>query len=227
LEHCKFGHPIDDDRIKKYEMMCHYLIRRHFPGLIFPKLFEYEDVMNACRYEIYQAFKRLDPQKVASGVPAEKKRKIAEKAQDPEGAFQKAEKHVVYWQLDFFLKRLKWNYGINTASKKRKASTVSLEGYLVSKEAPDATDLVAGIQSIISDPERETAEALKKSLSWILRYRGPEKVRAFYSKMSREHQELVREHLFSLVNGKEAKGFSIAPVVTEHSPDGFFSQFIG
>ena len=217
LPTCGLGRPITDKRIELYSDMIHFLIHKHFPALIFPAIFEYEDIVNQSRLEVFKAIKKLDPVKALECYikdPIKRAKKLAEKAADPEKAYASAEKNLVFWAIDNHLKRVKWNYGHRTASKKRRGVTLSIEAFLINRENGDRTKrFTDGIgycepnftslsESCLSPAKKQDAQALCESLMWIFRYRGAAKAKNFFQAMSKKHRELVTGHLHHLIDQK-------------------------
>jgi hypothetical protein len=60
---CKAGRPIDNERIQKYEPMCHYMVREFLPALaLFEASMDYDDLINQCKLEVFMALKnKFDP----------------------------------------------------------------------------------------------------------------------------------------------------------------------
>ena len=58
----KGGKIIDNNRIMKYEKLCHFMIRKYLPALaLFEASMSYDDLLNQCRYEVMMALRNYDP----------------------------------------------------------------------------------------------------------------------------------------------------------------------
>lgn len=137
---CKGGKPIDNERILKYENMCHFLVQKFLPArALYEASMDYDDLINQCRYEVMRALMNFDPKiavksfrnkkaldengepiilKFKKGkpvfkmVPDEDLREKEEqrKALNPELAKTKAEESLVYGRLKNYLRRTRWKY---------------------------------------------------------------------------------------------------------------------
>ena len=222
---CGLGRPITSERIAKYEKMIHFLIHRHFPSLVFPSMFDYDDMTNQCREQIFAAFKKLDPQKALScriSNPIRNAAKLAEKQADPEKAFRQAEKNLVYWAIDNHLRRVKYAYGSRTAHKKRRGHTVSLETMLSNGQAVGLSTSESGLfnelsQSALSSAQEQNTQALISSLLWFMRFRGPAKAKTYFEKMPEAHKLLVVERLRFVADRSSAP--SLVTRFVESAPD--------
>jgi hypothetical protein len=203
---CKLGRPIDDARILKHEKLYHHLVRKHISGLNYlPGSMAYEDLINACRYEAYLAIQAMDPELALTSKiknDARRQQKLAEKRANPEKAFEQAERNLIYWRIDNYLKRLKWNHGMLTAPLKRRGVTVSLESVATAWGFADASDpdaeaiiSIRASLSRLSETERHNIHARYEMLLWCLERGGRERVQRYLSRLS----DRDREHLLEYV----------------------------
>lgn len=203
MEYCGAGKPIDDTRIKQYEPLCRYLIQFHFSSFPYPSHLTQDDVLNLCRYEVIGALKKFDPAKaIGSNMRDQKRRewKLKQKALNPEKAMAQAEKNVVYWRIDFFLKRLKYRHGYKTASKKRQVRTVSIQ-YLGDKSAEiaplhDTTDDFVEDSMMAAMPRRkkERLELLYRRMLSTMRS-GKGKAKELFDSVPKSIQPALSEYI--------------------------------
>lgn len=204
MDYCGLGKPIDEARIRKHESLCGFLISRHFAAAYLPKQFTRDDLMNGCRYEVVRALKKLDREKALGSTlkdEVRRRQKLAQKAKDPERALEQAEKNVVYWQIDNYLKRMKWRHGLKTGPKKQQAKHVSYE--LLCTEFHEhltttrpGMDLATEVSHRILAPAvRQSVEALYGQLLWLHRYRGAEAARQFVAAVPENYRESLEDYI--------------------------------
>jgi hypothetical protein len=116
---CKAGIDIDDARIKKYEPMCHYMVRKFLPALaLFEASMDYEDLINQCRQEVFMALKnKFDPELAMTSTikdPEKRKAQLAKKRANPEAALAQAEKSIVFGRLQNYLRRTRHKFHPDT-----------------------------------------------------------------------------------------------------------------
>ena len=215
---CKLGRPIDNARINKYEMLCHYLIRKHFPSHAFPSLFDYDDVLNQCRLEVFKAIKKLDPKKALDSYlkdPVKRAAKIAEKEANPEKAYQIAEKNLAYWQVDNHLKRMKWNHGIKTAPEKRRGKTYSLEALFQNNSFGFVEDVnFAKISNrLLTKEQQAIVKALFSTLVESERTKGAASAKKLFGKLSKTNQELLLEYIEFRISSEKNDSQLFSPFI--------------
>lgn len=103
---CKGGKPIDEDRVRKYEALCHKMANKYCPRQsLFEAAFDYEDLINQCRMEVFLALLNgFDPVKAMGGANVEWK------SQNREEALNKAEYNIVFGRLKNYFRRTLWRY---------------------------------------------------------------------------------------------------------------------
>jgi hypothetical protein len=229
---CMRGLPIDNERLADFEQMCHYLVRRHFPTLSFPSGMTYEDLVNACRYEVVIALKKVDPEKaLTSNIedPDLREQKIAEKLADPIKALAQAEKNISYWQIDNFLKRLKWNHGVRTAAKKRRIQTISWEN-LVRTEPDNLSvggeiDLSKVYFDSISNSVRAELQDTVNHMVWLNKFRGASTMKRYLSGLSEPRREVLLEYLQHVV-AQQNIASPLLPAILTAEPDEDLGAYI-
>jgi hypothetical protein len=197
---CGRGIPIDNARILKYEPMCAQLIRTHFPSGRFPEYFDFDDLMNLCRMEVVKALKKVNPERAMTcniEDPAARAKKLAEKLADPEKTLQQAEKNVVYWGIEYLLRRFIHDRGYETGAKKRRGTVIYLDGLFEDYrgEVADASQ-EAGGDCFRSD--RDAGYLCDELLRLADDAKWRTNVRRFVEKLSGRQLRLVRERLRDL-----------------------------
>lgn len=112
---CKAGKPITEERIWKYENMCHFMIRKFLPAnALYEAAMTYDDLINQCRMEVFLALlDGFDPIKAMSSKiedPELRNKAIQKKLLNPEITLEKAEISIVYGRLQNYLRRTTWRF---------------------------------------------------------------------------------------------------------------------
>lgn len=112
---CKAGWPITEDRISKYEKMCHFMVRKFLPAnALFEAAMTYEDLINQCRMEVFLALlDGFDPEKAMTcniEDPILREAAIQKKLLNKEQTLEKAEISMVYGRLQNYLRRTTWRF---------------------------------------------------------------------------------------------------------------------
>lgn len=112
---CKLGKPINEERVLRYEGMCHKVVRQFLPALMLWEAgYVYEDLINMCRREIFLALlDGFDPVKAMTSTHKDPVRRLeieAYKKENPAETFDKSEKSIVYGRLRDFIRRERWKY---------------------------------------------------------------------------------------------------------------------
>jgi hypothetical protein len=112
---CKAGWPITEERIHKYENMCHFMVRKFLPAnALFEASMTYEDLINQCRMEVFLALlDGFDPIKAMTCKiedPSLREAAVQKKLQNKEKTLEKAEISIVYGRLQNYLRRTTWKF---------------------------------------------------------------------------------------------------------------------
>jgi len=106
---CKGGIPIDEERLRQYDDSCYFMIQKFCPRQsIHEASFDYEDLMNRCRLEVFMALLNgWDPKKALKG-----KCEVSQKWKDEnrEIAIARAERGIVKGRLINYFRRTLWTY---------------------------------------------------------------------------------------------------------------------
>lgn len=190
---CKAGKEISQERIGRYEAMCHFMVRKFLPGMaLWEAGYSYEDLINQCRLEIFLALLNgFNPKLFIKGF-------VRGNFQN-DVAIQKLEQTIVYGRLRSYLRRLTWKYhpdqlggqswsfdqiidpnGDDQGRHQRSEFRFGL--YTKNKDEP-----IIGIDFIRDQKDR---------LLDILNQEGPEAVRQAFSVLDEESREVIQESLF-------------------------------
>lgn len=191
--YCKSGKIIDQERVQKYEGLCHYMVRKFLPKLMLHEAaFDYEDLVNQCRLEVFLALlDGFDPEKAMSvkeADPVKRAEKLQRKMDDPEAALSKAEKSIVYGRLQNYLRRTRWEYhpdqlGGRTESLDSRDSELSME------DGGLSSDVCFIVSSSVHENKRHLFDVLEDS--------GPQEAREKFYLLSEESRAELEEHLRS------------------------------
>jgi hypothetical protein len=112
---CKSGKPITEERIFKYENMCHFMVRKFLPAqALYEAAMTYEDLINQCRMEVFLALlDGFDPIKAMTCKVEDSELRdaiIQKKLENKERTLEKAEISIVYGRLQNYLRRTTWKF---------------------------------------------------------------------------------------------------------------------
>ncbi len=206
------GKPISNERIKKYEPMCHFMVRKYIPALnLYEASMDYSDLINQCRYEVMMALANFSSEKALSSfrtkkaldengnpivldrkdgkdiflmIPDEDLRKseVARKAKNPELALRKAEECIVYGRLNNYIRRVRWKY----SPQQRGGRTVNISPY----HGPDSV-----FSPQLAEPKVENE---KQNLLNILEEHGEGAAKEAFNGLPQELKDSVLELIESL-----------------------------
>jgi predicted RNA-binding Zn-ribbon protein involved in translation (DUF1610 family) len=116
--YCKGNKVIDDARVNKYEDLMHFMVRKFLPALaLFEAAMDYDDLINQCRYEVFMALRKFDPELAMTSSlsdPVKNAERVAKKLSNPEWALSQAEKCIVTERLKNYLRRTRFNFNPDT-----------------------------------------------------------------------------------------------------------------
>jgi hypothetical protein len=193
--YCKSGRPIDEERLGKYEALCHHMVRRYLPAMaLYEAALDYEDLVNRCRFEVFLALlDGFDPEK-AMGVkeddPKIREQRLLEKQADPEMALLKAEKAIVFGRLKNYLRRTRWEYHPTQLG----GQTESLDASVV-----DGINQEMAKNHFSVDVSSETLED-KDSLLEAMDMAGPEGAKERFDLLTEDQRSDLVEHLQEVVS---------------------------
>jgi hypothetical protein len=192
--YCRAGKKITQERVDRYEAMCHFMVRKFLPGLaLWEASMSYDDLVNQCRMEIYLALLNgFNPKSVM------KKRDRTD--QELEDELLKLEKTIVYGRLKSCLRRMTWRNHPDQLGGK----TWCLE-QILNREDACSEEFRYGLftkehgnQFFPIDFIRDQQDRLLE----ILNQYGPEAAKEVFSRMDQESKELIQESLFGNTKSK-------------------------
>lgn len=195
--YCKSGKIIDQERLDKYEGLCHHMVQKFLPArALFEAALDYEDLVNQCRLEVFLALlDGFDPVKAMSVTekdPVKRERALAKKQADPDAALSKAEKAIVYGRLQNYLRRTRWEYHPEQLG----GQTESLDAAFADGHHREIDKNYFSFD--VCDQTLET----KDNLLDVLETYGPERVRDHYNSLDEDARGSLVEHLEEVASWK-------------------------
>lgn len=188
--YCKSGKPITEERLNRYDRMCHKIVRNYLPALaLYEKSYNYDDLVISCRREVFLALlDGFDPQKaMTSTISDPKKRRFAEyyKSMNREETLLDSEKNIVWGRLNNWVRRERFKYSPKELGGRTEALEVFVDGQLRRRE------IERGVYSEITDSIPDEIHEIKDKLLETFANEGPEAVLKAYQNLGDNESDLV------------------------------------
>jgi hypothetical protein len=187
---CKAGQLITQERVDRYEPMCHFMVRKFYPVLSLRDTgYSYDDFVNQCRVEVFLAILNgFDPFKVMDHRERSKEQMELE--------IRKLEQSIVYGRLRDYLRRSSWKYhpeqlGGITWSIDQLLDRESENGHNIEYRYSLYTE--SNVDPLGSSFRMEVQ---KDQLLEILEKQGPEAVKKAFFELDRDSRDTIKDILF-------------------------------
>lgn len=182
---CKIGGEITQERLARYESLCHYMILQFLPAkALWEASMNYDDLVNRCRAEVFLALLNgFDPESVMTKIPRTPEQYRNE--------IQKLEQSIVFGRLRGYLRRETWKYHPDQFGGRSCSMTLILDGINQEFDYGIFTNSEKDPLAPLDLVRKQTDRLLD-----ILERKGTDAVRRAFFELARTDQELISDSLF-------------------------------